>query len=119
MADHRRQADGEVVGVYPSPLVLRFADKASRCEWIARTVGAKRLGARLAAPKWTPAAAWAGRAPVDVPPNSASATASAPMATRSWRPKRSALGYHDKAATRLITEAEGTRARNAPGDHAR
>jgi hypothetical protein len=30
-----------------------------------------------------------------------------------------ALGYHDKTATRLLTEAGGTWARYAPGDHSR
>lgn len=30
-----------------------------------------------------------------------------------------ALGYHDKTATRLVTEAGGTWARYAPGDHLR
>ncbi|WP_330334539.1 hypothetical protein OHS33_35480 [Streptomyces sp. NBC_00536] len=30
-----------------------------------------------------------------------------------------ALGYHDKTATRLITEADGTWSRYAPGDHTR
>ncbi|GAA2689705.1 hypothetical protein GCM10009864_74610 [Streptomyces lunalinharesii] len=30
-----------------------------------------------------------------------------------------ALGYHDKTATRLVTEAGGTWIRYAPGDHAR
>lgn len=30
-----------------------------------------------------------------------------------------ALGYHDKTATRLVTEASGTWSRYAPGDHAR
>ncbi|MFD3947925.1 hypothetical protein [Streptomyces sp. NPDC058579] len=30
-----------------------------------------------------------------------------------------ALGYHDKTATRLVTEAGGTWSRYAPGDHRR
>ncbi|WP_331742240.1 hypothetical protein [Streptomyces sp. NBC_01006] len=30
-----------------------------------------------------------------------------------------ALGYHDKTATRLVTEAGGTWSRYAPGDHQR
>ncbi|MFE9097811.1 hypothetical protein [Streptomyces sp. NPDC007264] len=30
-----------------------------------------------------------------------------------------ALGYHDKTATRPVTEAGGTRSRYAPGDHQR
>lgn len=30
-----------------------------------------------------------------------------------------ALGYHDKTATRLVTEAGGTWSRYAPGDHTR
>ncbi|MGA4860327.1 hypothetical protein ACPCAB_27215 [Streptomyces koyangensis] len=30
-----------------------------------------------------------------------------------------ALGYHDKTATRLVTEAGGTWSRYAPGDHSR
>ncbi|MFD7616419.1 hypothetical protein [Streptomyces sp. NPDC059802] len=30
-----------------------------------------------------------------------------------------ALGYHDKTATRLVTEAGGTWSRYAPGDHGR
>jgi gentisate 1,2-dioxygenase len=29
------------------------------------------------------------------------------------------LGYHDKTATRLVTEADGTWSRYAPGDHSR
>ncbi|MET7550996.1 hypothetical protein ACWD8L_33660 [Streptomyces sp. NPDC005133] len=29
------------------------------------------------------------------------------------------LGYHDKTATRLVTEAGGTWSRYAPGDHTR
>ncbi|WP_369252969.1 hypothetical protein [Streptomyces sp. R41] len=30
-----------------------------------------------------------------------------------------ALGYHDKTATRLLTAADGTWSRYAPGDHTR
>ncbi|MCX5191640.1 hypothetical protein ACFV8Z_26870 [Streptomyces sp. NPDC059837] len=30
-----------------------------------------------------------------------------------------ALGYHDKTATRLVTEAGGTWSRYIPGDHSR
>ncbi|MFD6555922.1 hypothetical protein ACFWNJ_40295, partial [Streptomyces sp. NPDC058398] len=30
-----------------------------------------------------------------------------------------ALGYHDKTATRLVTEADGTWSRYAPGGHTR
>ncbi|GAA3281280.1 hypothetical protein [Streptomyces lavendulae] len=41
--DRDRQAHGDVVGLYPSPLVLRLADAAG-FEWVARTVACEHTG---------------------------------------------------------------------------
>ncbi|THA46545.1 hypothetical protein [Streptomyces sp. A1136] len=61
MLDRDRQAHGVVVGVYPSPLVVRLVD-ASGFQWIARTVACEELDAQptVRVP--------AGRVRVDVPP---------------------------------------------------
>lgn len=67
--DRARQAHGEVVGLYASPLVVRLADKASGFEWVARTVDCEQLAAKQSAPKepaQTPA--FADRVAVDVVP---------------------------------------------------
>lgn len=45
--DRDREAGGEVLGLYPSPLVVRLAD-AGGFQWIARTVACERAGARSA-----------------------------------------------------------------------
>ncbi|KIF02136.1 hypothetical protein PL81_31730 [Streptomyces sp. RSD-27] len=67
--DHRRQARSEIVGLYPSPLMVRLADKDSGFEWIARTVDCEQLGAEPATHNdRTSAPTCAGRVPVDVPP---------------------------------------------------
>ncbi|MFJ3883346.1 hypothetical protein ACIPW5_38600 [Streptomyces sp. NPDC090077] len=64
MVDHDRQAQGRVVGVYPSPLVVRLEDAAG-FQWIARTVASEADGPRPAGPaKGLPVVA--GRVVVDV-----------------------------------------------------
>ncbi|MCF3181406.1 hypothetical protein IPZ70_15870 [Streptomyces polychromogenes] len=67
VVDHDRQARGEVVGLYPSPLVVRLTDRASGFQRIARTVACELLGAQPAdtgAGIRTPD----GRVAVDLPP---------------------------------------------------
>ncbi|MFF1561679.1 hypothetical protein [Streptomyces sp. NPDC058279] len=61
MLDRDRQAHGVIVGVYPSPLVVRLAD-TSGFQWIARTITCEQLDAQQT--DRVPA----GRVPVDVPP---------------------------------------------------
>ncbi|MCX5009439.1 hypothetical protein OG765_00205 [Streptomyces sp. NBC_00555] len=61
--DSERQARGEVVGLYSSPLVVRLAD-AGGFHWIARTVACERAGERRAAGREP----GAGRDAVRVPP---------------------------------------------------
>ncbi|MEW2374435.1 hypothetical protein AB0940_34555 [Streptomyces sp. NPDC006656] len=64
--DRDRQAHGDVVGLYPSPLVVRLKD-ADGFEWIARTIDCE--AAKPAAPREPGRApAVAGRVPVDVVP---------------------------------------------------
>ncbi|MFD8291953.1 hypothetical protein ACFV2B_27530, partial [Streptomyces lavendulae] len=41
--DRDRQAHGDVVGLYPSPLVLRLSDAAG-FQWVARTVACGHTG---------------------------------------------------------------------------
>lgn len=41
--DRDRQAHGDVVGLYPSPLVLRLSDAAG-FQWVARTVACAHTG---------------------------------------------------------------------------
>ncbi|MFK0238629.1 hypothetical protein [Streptomyces vinaceus] len=70
--DRDRQAHGRVVGLYPSPLVARLADKAG-FQWIARTVACEPAppppaAARDAEADRDGARVPAGRVPVDVPP---------------------------------------------------
>ncbi|MFD9574672.1 hypothetical protein ACFWBI_33230 [Streptomyces sp. NPDC059982] len=68
--DRDRHAHGDVVRLYPSPLVLRLADGAG-VQWIARTVACEQLGAQPAErdePQGRARRVLEGRAPVDVPP---------------------------------------------------
>ncbi|WP_331744542.1 hypothetical protein [Streptomyces mirabilis] len=57
---------------------------------------------------------------IGVPPQRGRASAIRQLVLQAPAPViAKALGYHDKTATRLVTEAGGTWARYAPGDHAR
>ncbi|ATZ22237.1 hypothetical protein SLAV_01540 [Streptomyces lavendulae subsp. lavendulae] len=70
LADHGRQADGDARLSASIPPRWSCASR-KRPPGASGSPGpsrAKRLGARPAAPRRTPAAAWAGRVPVDVPP---------------------------------------------------
>ncbi|MFE1413442.1 hypothetical protein ACFW6F_21975 [Streptomyces sp. NPDC058746] len=70
--DGERQARGEVVGLYPSPLVVRLVD-AGGFEWIARTVACEPADTRPASRRVAAREAGAVRVPpgrrvVDCPP---------------------------------------------------
>jgi hypothetical protein len=57
---------------------------------------------------------------IGVPPQRGRASAIRQLVLQAPAPViAKALGYHDKTATRLITEAGGTWSRYAPGDHQR
>ncbi|MFI8913141.1 hypothetical protein ACIGW4_16240 [Streptomyces sp. NPDC053513] len=57
---------------------------------------------------------------IGVPPQRGRASAIRQLVLQAPAPViAKALGYHDKAATRLVTEAGGTWSRYAPGDHRR
>lgn len=57
---------------------------------------------------------------IGVPPQRGRASAIRQLVLQTPAPViAKALGYHDKAATRLVTEAGGTWSRYAPGDHKR
>ncbi|MFC9293956.1 hypothetical protein ACFTWH_16830 [Streptomyces sp. NPDC057011] len=65
--DGERQARGEVVGIYPSPLVVRLAD-AGGFQWIARTVACEPAGKRPVAREPEAVRVPPGRRAVDCPP---------------------------------------------------
>ncbi|MFC4612911.1 hypothetical protein ACFO9E_34990 [Streptomyces maoxianensis] len=57
---------------------------------------------------------------IGVPPQRGRASAIRQLVLQAPAPViAKALGYHDKTATPLVTEAGGTWSRYAPGDHAR
>ncbi|GLW04184.1 hypothetical protein [Streptomyces lavendulae] len=67
--DRDRQAHGDVVGLHPSPLVVRLSDAAG-FQWVARTVACEHTGPRPAVRnadgdgvRIPP-----GQVPVDIPP---------------------------------------------------